>query len=219
MRKSHLFYDFDGVLADSLPAHILFLRDMAEKFNLAIDLPNPSDHERSRTIVSTPMSKFFRKAGFPIERIEELDKIYEQTFGTDPRYSFDLFPGVAEIIDYLSEQEFFQGIISSNHRNNIFPVLQKNEILGKFNSITDRADLKERNRSKSEELGFNWWTLDIWPKDLVYVGDTESDYQHAKSAGVNFVGAGYGWQILPNDARFPVARNVSHLKEILSTLY
>jgi phosphoglycolate phosphatase-like HAD superfamily hydrolase len=49
----------------------------------------------------------------------------------------------------------------------------------------------------------------------VLVGDTEKDYQAARDAGTNFIGASYGWQISSDDKRFSVAHSVQELESLL----
>src|SRR5262245_46624750 len=63
-------FDFDGVLVDSLPAHLRYCRRIAQDFRLPIEIP-PPDEFKDRVIrtgmVISPMVHFFRAVGFPDE--------------------------------------------------------------------------------------------------------------------------------------------------------
>ena len=116
-------FDFDGTLADSLPAHIRFLHYLKTKgFACSKELPNPEDLLASQAITSSPMGKFFIRAGFRKEDVPQLWEIYQKNFSSNPACKYSLFEGVPETIARLKAQGLRLGIISSNVTENIFPL-------------------------------------------------------------------------------------------------
>lgn len=216
--KPHIFYDADGTLFDSLPAHIKFLQDMNIRFKGELSLPDPLDYEASKKIVdSSSMVEFVTKAGFPIELVNSIQKLYTTDFNKNERYSVDFFPGTPKMIRMLSSKKFKQGIISANYIQNILKVLIKERVQHLLHPIVDRIRLDEHySGSKANYLKFYGDMLELSPKQIVYVGDTTGDLKNAEEAGVNFIAVGYGWEFSPgDDIGFPIAESPRHLEELL----
>jgi len=212
---SHIFYDYDGTLGDSLPQHIHFLHDMNSRFKTGLELPPPNDYEACKKLIGIPMEVFIKNAGFPEELIPEILKLYGVFFPRNKRYKADLFPQIPEVIATLFDEGFYQSIISSNFSRNWLPSIQKAGLEHIFLYKIGREKLDSCGRSKGRYMMELSDRLDLSSREFIYVGDTESDYQAAQQAEVVFVGVSYGWQISPDDTRFPNAKNPDELFEIL----
>jgi phosphoglycolate phosphatase-like HAD superfamily hydrolase len=70
---------------------------------------------------------------------------------------------------------------------------------------------KARNSSKAELIVTALKILDANPAEAVYVGDQPADWEAAKAAQVNFLGATYGWGISEDDQEFPLVNRVSDI--------
>ena len=220
MKLPHIFYDADGTIFDSLPAHILFLHDMSKKFNMKLDLPNPNDHEASKRIVSIPMSSFITKAGFPGDLIHNILEIYKTEFNLNTRYDVNMFPGMATVIRKLYNKTFKQGIVSANYLENIEKALAKERLNHVFRLTVDKDRLDKFYQGlKSNYLEFYYKNLKLNPKDVVFIGDTKGDLKSAETAGVNFIGVSYGWDFSPGEnIGHPLANSPEHLEEIVMSM-
>jgi len=217
--QPHIFYDFDGTLADSLPAHIKFLHDMNSRFDVDLELPAIEDYEACKRLVKTPMIEFIRNAGFPENLVKRVLMMYKKTFRQNSKYKVKFFNGMPNVIESLFQEGYSQSIISSNFLRNFQPVLERENLDYLFLHEIDRNRLKKYYQgSKAECMIILAERLKLPYSQFVYVGDTEEDYDATQQAEVVFVGVGYGWGISPDDTRFPVAESPSHLQKILMRL-
>jgi len=214
--KSHIFYDYDGTLGDSLPGHMLFICDADRKFNTGLKLPSLDDYETWKRMIGMPMEAFLKNIGFPEKTIPDIMSIYEKTFGANSEYASSLFPGIPEVIKTMFDAGVNQSILSSNFSGNIRPALKKCSLEGYFAYLIDRESMRHyHNGSKADCLRRYNNRLGLATNECIYVGDAEADFEAASNAGVIFVGVSYGWQIHPGDKRFPVANTPSQLQRIL----
>ncbi|HLC87131.1 MAG TPA: HAD hydrolase-like protein [Candidatus Nanoarchaeia archaeon] len=212
--KKCCFYDFDGVLGDSLSAHIIFLHDMNKLFDMGLNLPNPNDYEACKKTTKSSMHEFIREAGFQEKVVKEIDNIYKEEFHKNERYKFSLFPDIKETLSTLFQKGFLQGIISANYTKNIKHPLLNNGVERFLTFVYGREDLI--NCNKGETLKY-LKTAPFFSSDnkFILIGDTEGDYSAAVEAEVEFVGVAYGWGFDENEKRFSVAKDPKHLQEIL----
>ena len=66
-----VIFDFDGVLNNSLLAHLEFLRDMKKRYSnqYALDFEIPNTEKEGRKIVACPMRNFVKKSRISQQRI------------------------------------------------------------------------------------------------------------------------------------------------------
>ncbi|MFA5992334.1 MAG: HAD hydrolase-like protein [Candidatus Pacearchaeota archaeon] len=211
-----IWFDSDGTLVDSLPAHVLFLNDLNGEFHLGLDLPSPEDREGMSRISSTPMRAFFLSAGFPESEVDRFLDIYKTIFPTDPKYASKPFRGVGKLLQYLKKSRVSPvGIITSNYKENVERDLGRNMRFFKVGFDKEYLD-KHCGGDKGIALNHRLLTFDNPPPyPYFYVGDTEKDYQAAQFSGMSFIGVSYGWEIKSDDQRFPVARSPRELTDLI----
>ncbi len=183
-----IIFDVDGVLADSLTAHKLFLIDQAKKYNISL--------KKIQGEVPNSMVGLLIKQGFPKEVATEVFDTYNKKFH---EYEVNLFDGIPALLDSLKGKAKL-GLCSSNVLTNV------KSVLGEYMSNFELISILEGKGSKSDFLK----TL---PTDILFIGDTKSDLNAAKLAGVNFLGSGYGWELTSKDCS--CVDSVEELKEHL----
>lgn len=200
--------DFDGVIGNSLSPHVKFCHDMAKRYGLDLNLP---ECENGRLIASTPMDNFLRRAKFPEDLIPVILRDHYVSFGND--YVVDLFVGMDNILRKLYIQGLQLGIVSSNNLANI--QLSLKDLCSIFNLIITSED----HLSKSDGINRIINKLAINKNEVVFIGDTNKDYEAAQKSGVSFIGVSYGWEINSDDPRFIVVNNAQDLlQKILSLM-
>jgi len=193
-----IVFDVDGVLLDSLAPHVLFCHDMNARFKLGLKLPKVSE---GKSIASTPMDNFLRKAGFPEKLIPTLLDIYSKEF---PQYTVKAFQNASGVIRLLKSQGYKLCIATSNYKENVSKALGKAYNL--FDVVYDLNNCKGKVDAVDKFVaGFG-----LERKDILFVGDTLKDYESAKKSGVGFIGITHGWEIAKTK-EFPT---VSSLREL-----
>jgi phosphoglycolate phosphatase len=212
MMRSAIF-DFDGVLVDSLPAHLRYCRRIAQDFHLAIKIPAAEafkDTIIQTGIVISPMVHFFRALGFSDEDARKADKRYRVEFRKE---ALPLFDGVPGMLSRLRENGVELGLVTANVRNVVETAL--GPLANLFSPGAIFADDDVPKRTKAEAIAEAVRALGLSTANATFVGDQLADYRAAQSAGVDFVGVTYGWGISRENARFPIVDTVADLTDYI----
>lgn len=190
-------FDLDGVLLDSLGAHLNYCARIAKDLGLNLRMPTPEafrDDIVRRGVKISPMVHFFRAVGFSEEQAGKGDTRYREEFQQE---RLELFPGVAEMLSTLSDAGLLLGLVTSNVRNVVESSL--GEHLDLFQSDCVFADDDRVTRTKKEAIEECLRTIGLFPEELLFVGDQLADRKAAKEADVRFMGVTYGWGISKAD--------------------
>ena len=211
-KRALKIFDVDGTLTDSLSAHALFCLDMNSQGNYELELPSVENIGAWRSLVDSPMSAFFKKAGFPEEDSEgKLRKCYESEFGSNSCYATPMFPGVEEMLKKLSQRGDNLAIVTANCDANVRKVL--GESYGLFKDVWDVSRMEAEGVVKASALTRICEHFSEQADEAYFVGDTFGDYNAAMVAGTRFIWAGYGWGFPDN--RAVVVNNIKELEERL----
>lgn len=216
-----VFYDLDGTIVDSAPAHMKFLRDMNKKFDCKLDLPDPHNREDCKRFFDpSTLNNFLKKAGFPSTFLEEIAIHYKNDFKCNKHYHIELFEGTEEMIKNLANKGITQGIITSNFIDKYEKLFQGKEAFKYIYPRIDRIQLDSTfSGKKADYLRFYRGVNQLFPNEIVYVGDIIEDYHEAFEAEIPFIGVSYGFQFEKNEKNnlpFPLVDNISELeKEIV----
>jgi phosphoglycolate phosphatase len=211
-----VLFDVDGVLLDSLPAHLAICRDKSQEFGCPLDIPNERqlrDMVRRGAVIS-PMKEFFRTVGFSDELAARADEDYEREFGR--RYSCPPFVGIPELLQRLADAGVLLGLVSSNTLENVTSGL--GVLMQHFGNRAFTRD-HPRQQSKAAALSELLGQMQVDPRRAVYVGDQPADARAAQQAGMNFLGVTYGWGLGRGDLGLRTVDNPSELgSELLASL-
>jgi HAD superfamily hydrolase (TIGR01549 family) len=205
-----IIFDFDGVLSDSLLAHLKFLEDMKELYAKDEEFKIPKTVKEGRKIIVTPMINFIKGVGFKDEEIaQKILERYKNEFSKN--YPIYTYRGVEKMLEKLKASGFVLCIASANIFENIKWVLGPyiqyfKHILTLDNFHGDKIEKINEILKRENESSDN----------AVFVGDMMADLEAAQAAKVNFVATRYGWDCFAKKEKFFVAKNVKHLSKILS---
>jgi N-acetyl-D-muramate 6-phosphate phosphatase len=212
-----VLFDVDGVLLDSLVPHLRICADKNLEYGLGLTIPEPQQLKRMahHGVRISPMKYFFMAVGFPENYAEKADRQYQEVFMRN--YTPKPFAGVYETLKTLCDLGFLLGIVTSNIKANIVDALGPSLQFFHPDCILAKDSMPERNgaegSSKPKLIMAAMAALDAQPSEVLFVGDQLADWQAAKAAGVNFLGAAYGWGISEDDKDFPV---ISKISEVLT---
>ena len=174
-------FDYDGVIADSLDAHVRsFLAAFREygctKMNTAQDIIDLYEDNVYRSMAALDLSE------------EEIDRILE-SYNVKQALLLDqiqLFPNVRELFSDLVSAGHRVYIITSNTAEAVSGVLSKRGIYG-----VEKVMGSETAKSKIKKIHM---AMD-WHPDLkaYYIGDTKGDIYEGRQAGTVTVGVAWGW--------------------------
>jgi phosphoglycolate phosphatase len=208
-----IFFDVDGVLIDSLRAHLQICRDKNRQFKLNLDIPNADEFRElvRRGVPVSPMKQFFLAVGFPEEFAAKADEDYRRDFAK--RYKTAPFPGTKALLMRLAATGVALGVVTSNTGKIVRAALgQAARVFHRdlFFAVDD-----PRRLGKSEALLAGARSLDVDIDSVLYVGDQPKDFDAAQAAGAQFLGVTFGWGIAKTDARFETVDSTSELERAL----
>lgn len=197
MKYQAIIYDIDGTLLDTSEGVV----DTYKHIIRVLGLKQMNDAELVRLngpVSQAVFSEYFHLQG---EHIQHATDLYRKYYLEHNVYRAKLYDGIKELLETVRDGGVSQ-VVATNKRQDIAeavcdyfgisPYLRP--IIGQDNVPT---------RTKTDIINECLQKLDT--RCAVMVGDTESDKQAAKEAGIDFIGVnyGYGFRNVPSYANSP----------------
>ena len=178
-----VLFDYDGTLRDTKHVILGALKAALEHHGATM----PSTEELTPHLHH---SSFVRQAFLPDVSAEEFEKVYYQTKDILSE-DVTLFEGTAEMLKNVRANGYAVGLVTAAKKS-----MLQFEQLGLQDSVFDviigAEDLTE-HKPHPQGILMAVKTLGVSLRETVYVGDMPTDYAAAVAAGVEFVGAAYGF--------------------------
>lgn len=210
-------FDLDGTLVDSLP-------DLALSVNQALtehDLPqapeelvltwigNGADVLISRAIAWT-------KADLDESAVAHIKERFNHYYGENICNKSRLFPQVKETLEALKASDYTLAVVTNKPTRHVLPVLNAFGIDHLFSETLGGQSLPSIKPHPAPLL-YLCGKFGVYPKQLLFVGDSRNDILAANNAGCPVVGLTYGYNYnIPISESKPdwVCDNFAQLLEI-----
>ena len=180
-----VIFDFDYTLADSSVGII----ECANYALRRLGLPSASDDAIRRTIGMSLTRTLPKLAGEEHAGLgEEFMRLFIERADEVMHDSTVVYGFVPSMVDALSEQGIKIGIVSSTGRRRIEGILRREGLDGRFAVIVGGEDVEELKPDPSGLLRAAQ-VLNTPKEHSLYVGDSVTDAETARRAGVPFVAA------------------------------
>ena len=223
MQVNAVLFDLDGTILDSIHIYYQIIETVFQR----LEFPLPS---RDKLRKAAGKGDFDWGEVFPETTPQEMDRrirktreiiaeIYPGLF----RAQATLIPNAKTTLEAIMQKGIKMGIVTSTPRESMvvkLPVLVDSGIDDLLDVII-HADDAPRKKPAPDPLIEGCKRLDIRPQDCMYVGDTRTDIQAGKAAGMKTVGVLTGFddrQSLGREHPDTILLNISELPEIISTL-
>lgn len=208
MAVKHIFFDFDGTLADSFDYVLDIYNNIAKKWKLQRVDENKARSLRGMTI--SDIRKELNLSAIPMLWV--LINGFRK-FTLDVR-TLKLFPGIIDLMESLEKHGYELAVITSNSRRNVIKVFSKHK-LEVIKHIYGGSIWRDKKRAIITALkDFN-----IKPEEAIYVGDEVRDIVAAKSAGLKVISVTWGYNsrnfLVSHQPDF-IADSVEELRKIVS---
>lgn len=186
-----VIFDLDGTLLDTLA-------DIAECGNAVLAEMGYATHPRDayRHFVGEGVRKLFRKAlgdRATDERIEACSARFGEIYAENCAVHSRPFDGVPEMLAALAERKLPLAILSNKPDRftqqtvaEFFDRRAFSRVYGEGPGIPTKPDPTGANRIVAE--------LKVLPAEVLYLGDTSTDMQTARTAGLVAIGAAWGFR-------------------------
>jgi len=177
-----IVFDIDGVLVNTFEANLKFYQGLLVKNGYTE--PSREEYKAQFHLAMIDAIKFFTKSN----NEEEIQKIF--TMGADRKHSypFELVTSpehMKQTIRYLS-QKYILGIVTNKIRKNVFEIPQLKEVEKYFQEVISVNDTV-KHKPDPEPLLLILQRLKVSVDEAIYIGDSKTDLQAARSAGMKFI--------------------------------
>ena len=189
-RPEAVLFDLDGTLADTLP-------DLADALeSVARDTgAGPVDETRLRPLISRGGREIIASVLAPDADREQLDRArhrflarYRARIAVRTR----LFPGIEPVLRTLERLGVRWGVVTNKHAWLTEPLLESLGLHRRAACVVS-GDTTTHPKPHPAPLLLACERLSVAPDAAVYVGDSRSDIESGRAAGITTVSAGWGY--------------------------
>ena len=189
-RPEAVLFDLDGTLADTLP-------DLADALeSVARDAgAGPVDETRLRPLISRGGREMISSVLAPDADRGQLDRArhrflarYRERIAVRTR----LFPGIESVLRALERLGVRWGVVTNKHAWLTEPLLESLDLHRRAACVVS-GDATTHPKPHPAPLLLACERLSVAPDAAVYVGDSRSDIESGRAAGITTVSAGWGY--------------------------
>ncbi|MCF7825993.1 MAG: HAD family hydrolase [Candidatus Marinimicrobia bacterium] len=177
----HIMWDWNGTLLNDSWLSVKIINTVLEKRHM-----ETLDHDRYVSIFGFPVSDYYRRLGFDF--VEESFEMIGTEFinGYEKhKYEVDLHPGVKEVLLKLRSLRVGHSILSAYKQNTLDELVAYFGIEKMFDKI---IGLDNHFAESKVDNGIRWMKeLGREASEVLFVGDTEHDYEVAEAIGVDCI--------------------------------
>lgn len=207
MKYRLCIFDLDGTTADSVGAIAYTANKCLELFGLK---PNPvEDYKLFAGEGQFELIKRALKAAgdTDLSLYDQVMPKYIELFEIGCTYQVTSFPGVYDTLEKLKENGVLIAILSNKHHANTLKVVEEVYGANYFDYVLGQKETHQRKPSP-EGVYIILKEFNIKPEECLYIGDTGTDMETGKNAGVDTVGVTWGFrtrdELISADAKYVI---------------
>ncbi|MFP2907117.1 HAD hydrolase-like protein [Pyxidicoccus sp. 3LFB2] len=179
---THVAFDFDGTLADSMPVVVRLYNELAEKYRYGQLTAGNIEELRRLSILER-----CRRMGVPPYRLPWLVVQMGRSL-RNAMHSIEFNEGIPALLEHLKSRGLQLLILSSNREENIRAFLKHHAAEGLVTGIHCSSSLFGKARLMRAVMR----RAGLQPQQLVYVGDELRDVEACKEVGVKVIAVRWG---------------------------
>ena len=199
-----VIFDLDGTLFNSI-------QDIAVSNNLMLEKNNLPTHtvgsylnwigNGALKLVVESLPKNIQKSDSEVlnKYLSEYSEFYAQNIAIKS----SLYDGIDRVLNFLTENSIPMAINTNKPHNLTMQVVEHYLSKWNFNSIIGQQSGVEKKPNPQSALQIAQ-ELDINPKDILFVGDSEVDLNTGKNAGMLTMGVTWGYDNISNNTDFNI---------------
>ena len=200
-------FDLDGTLAYTLDSMAVVGNEVVRKYGLK---PMPIENYRYYCGNGADMlvKRLLVDAGDPeLLHYEEARALYRKEFDKDPFYKIQHYPGMPETLKELKKRGVKLGVCSNKPHEAAVKVVERMFGSQIFDAVMGQSDSVRKKPAPDGPLKIAE-QFGIKPEECMYLGDSGTDMQTGKAAGMYTVGVLWGYrekeELLKNGADYLV---------------
>lgn len=206
-------FDLDGTLADTVESIANVANQILEKFGLPTQPVNDYKYHAGDG-GDVLMERCMRAAGGDFTHLAEGQKLYREIFAKNPLYKVTVFDGMRETLTELKRRGVRLAVLSNKPHEATYLA-----VTGLFgDDVFDVIQGLEPGMKRKPAPDGAWKiaeALSVKPEDCMYVGDTNTDMQTGKTAGMYTIGVLWGFRDRQELEENHADRIISYPEELL----
>lgn len=179
--KKFLLFDFDGTIADTMPAIISIMQRVDKEFGY-----NLTEKEIVKLRGMSPLG-IIRHFKFPPWKMPKLISRIREELAKEVN-KIKIIPGMEKLLLDLKFKGYRMGILTSNVKETVDKFLLKQKLLI-FDQIVSEPSVFRKSRSFKKFLKDN--NLNV--NDVIYFGDEVRDIDFCRESGVKIIAVSWGF--------------------------
>lgn len=180
-RLQAIIFDFDYTLADSSPGIV-----ECTNFALAQLGVNPVPAATIRKTIGLSLPDMYLSLTGRSDRTQDFTRYFISRADEVMAGMTAIMESVPETLAALMERDFRLGIVSTKFRRRIETILAREKLLDYFEVIIGGEDVTDF-KPNPEGVNLAMAKLGSTPTNSIYVGDSLTDFETAKRAGIPFI--------------------------------
>ncbi len=213
-KKTLILFDFDGVVIDNSEGIFNCINYAADK----IGLPRPAP-ETLRAFVGPPLyDSFCRYMGADHETALRLVEAYRERYRPVGTAEAVLYPGIEDLLSALAAEGRTLAVCSGKPRDFVIKIAGALGVDAYFSAFYGTT-FQDTHLKKADYIRQAMTDFGAAPENTVMIGDTPGDIAAAKEAGVESIGALYGFAVpgaLESSGAAALAANAGELRALLA---
>lgn len=177
-----VIFDFDGTLADTIPAWIALVNKHASEYGYRQIMPKDYPKYRGQTSL-----QIANDLGVSLVRLPMIALRLKKEF-TRLLPEQEMHSGIAEILPRVREKKIKMGIFTSNSRENVTEFLKRHQVGEYFEFVHSENTIFGKGRGLRHLIDQHGINRDR----CLYVGDETRDVEGATAAGLRAVSVTWG---------------------------
>lgn len=186
---SGIIFDHDGTLINSLPQVIQSTQEVLDKFGF----PRLTEEQIRHSMILATTERMAFSAGQP-ENLKLGREMAGAWFERADQLALDhteAYEGMHDLVKYLHESKVKLAVLSNNRGSLVRKIMAERELMEYFPIAFGEEDVpKTKPDPSGVEMILQCWGME--PSDVLFIGDSSSDYGAAKSSGCRDLGVCWG---------------------------
>ena len=221
LKVAAVIFDLDGTLIDSIDTYFKIVEIALERLNL----PPVS---RSKILAAAESENFKWELVLPPEVLSSNEHIIDEAWSVINEIApqmfadrLDIFQGADSILKMISASGLKMGLVTSTQKHYLKTKMQplKNAGIDNLIEVIVTSDDVDKRKPAPDPLIMCAQELELKPDRCVYVGDTTTDIQAGKAAGMLTVGVLTGfddYDSLKKEQPDAIIDSIYNLNKVLS---
>ena len=210
MNYSHILWDFNGTLLDDVGTGITSVNTLLS----ARGLKTLDSVEEYHRVFGFPIIEYYRRLGFDFEK-EPYEKIAHEWVALYLHHvkSAPLYDGVLEVLSFIRDRGIPQVILSATEKDMLEGQLSSLGIREYFDEVLGLDNIYAHSKV---EVGRAWMEKNA-PRRALLIGDSEHDFEVAKSIGAEcvLIACGHQSRETLEKCGVKVLKNIKEISKIL----